>query len=265
MNQRLLFPLTLLLSQLLAGCAVYMPIQCAAPQITGQHQSEITGSTYLNGRYELARAYSPVRHLLVRAAYSNLPARTDSTYYRGRQYELAAGTYWPLGAQWLIGGLGGFGQAQSEARYQGSGGLINIGPVPPVQHVFDAHYNKLFGEVYGTLQASETISIGAAYRVTRVNFTSLTDAGAAVDLSRMVRSEPMLFFRVRLGSGPTETRPIQLQAAWGTSTSLGYDPSLAAPSSADYQLQQPRGYTTISISLFPHCLLRKIQPNSEGQ
>ena len=261
MNQRLLFPLTLLLSQLLAGCAVYMPIQCAAPQITDQHQAELTGSTYLNGRYELAGAYSPVRHLLVRAAYSNLPDRTDSTYYRGQQYELAAGTYWPLGSQWLIGGLGGFGQARSEARYQGSGGLINIGPVPPIQHVFDARYNKLFGEVYGILQASETISIGAAYRVTRVNFTSLTDAGAAVDLSRMVRSEPMLFFRVRLGSGPTDTRPIQLQAAWGTSTSLGYDPSLTAPSSADYQLQQPRGYTTIGISLFPHCLIRQYSQN----
>ena len=265
MNKRLHFLLTLLLSQLLAGCAVYMPIQGAAPQITDRHQAEITGSTYLNGRCEVAGAYSPVRHLLVRAAYSNLPDRTDSTYYRGQQYELAAGTYWPLGAQWLLGGLGGFGQAQSEARYKGSGGLISIGPNRPIQHVFDAHYNKFFGEVYGILQASETISLGAAYRITRVNFTSLTDAGAPVNLSSMVRSEPMLFFRVRLGSGPAATRPIQLQAAWGTSTSLGYDPSLTAPSSADYQLQQPRGYTTIGISLFPHCLLRKTQPNSGGQ
>ena len=264
MSKRLLLPLTLLLSQLLAGCAVYMPIQCAAPQITDQHQTELTGSSYLNNRYEVAGAYSPVRHLLVRAAYSRLNDRSDSTYYRGHQYELAAGTYWPLGTQWLVGGLGGFGQARSEARYQGSGSLISIGP-RPIQHVFDAYYNKLFGEAYGIFQASETISFGAAYRITRVSFTSLTDAGAPVNLSSMVRSEPMVFFRVRLGDGPTATRSIQLQAALGTSRSFGYDPSFSAPSSADYQLQQSRAYTTIGISVFPHCLFRQAQPDSGGR
>lgn len=71
-----------------SGCAVYMPIQCAAPQITDKNQTELTGSNYFNSRLEGAVAYSPVRHLLVRAVYSGLLANsksTDSTtYYQGR-------------------------------------------------------------------------------------------------------------------------------------------------------------------------------------
>ena len=38
------------LAQLLVGCAVYMPVQYAAPQIRDEHQVELTGNTYLNGR-----------------------------------------------------------------------------------------------------------------------------------------------------------------------------------------------------------------------
>ena len=117
MNKPLLFPLALLLGQLLAGCAVYMPIQCAAPQITDQYQAEISGSTYLNGRYELAGTYSPVRHLLVRAAYSNLPDRTDSTYYRGQQYELAAGTcHWARSGWWVGWAASGRRKARPATR-----------------------------------------------------------------------------------------------------------------------------------------------------
>ena len=260
MKKSLLILLGAGLPQLLTGCAVYMPMQCAAPQITDKHQAELTGNTYLNGRYEVAGTYSPGRHLLVRAAYGALSNPDDSLYYRGKQYELGAGTYWPLGSQWLLGGLAGFGQAQSAARYRGSGGIISIGP-PPSQHVFEARYNKMFGEVYGIFQASETVSFGAAYRVTQVYFTSLTDVGIPINISQMTRGEPMFFFRTRLGIGPTDTRPVQLQLTTGTLSAFGLPAPDAIPSSAEYQLQKPRGYLTLGISVFPHCLLRLVQPD----
>ena len=250
----------------LTSCVVYMPMQCAAPQITDAKQAEITGSTYLNGRLEVAGTYSPVRHLLVRASYSSLSDNTkDTTYYRGHQYDLGVGTYWRLGPKWLVGGLGGFGQAQSAAAYSRGGIIFGY----PTRHEFDAHYNKVFGEVYGTLQASEAFSLGATYRVTQVNFTSLTDQRTPVDLGRMTRSEPMFFVRVRLGNGPTENRPVQLQASWGTSDTFGYaekDRNTSYPPEVR-ELKQGRSYTTLGITVFPHCLFRKAQtpPISSGR
>ncbi|GAB3855399.1 hypothetical protein GCM10028822_26210 [Hymenobacter terrigena] len=244
---------------LLPSCVVYMPMQCAAPQITDKKQGEATISTYLNGRADIAATYSPVRHLLVRAAYSTLRDNShDSTYYRGHQYDLGVGTYWRLGDEWLVGALGGFGQAQGAAAYTKTDFLFGY----PTRYEFDMRYNKVFGEAYGIFQATNAFSFGAAYRVTQVNFTRLTNLGAPVDLSRMTRSEPMVFIRVRLGDGPTEDRPVQLQAAWGISDTFGYNPkdtnATYAPGVSD--LKQGRGYTTIGITVFPHCLFRKAQP-----
>lgn len=249
------------LSLFLTSCVVYMPMQCAAPQITDKNQGEFTISTYLNGRADVAASYSPVRHLLVRGAYSNLRDDSrDSTYYRGHQYDLDVGTYWRLGDQWLVGALGGIGQAQSTAAYSKGGLLFGY----PTKYEFDTRYNKLFGEAYGVLQATDALSFGAAYRVTQVNFTHLTNLGAPVDLISMTRSEPMVFMRVRLGDGRTQDRPVQLQAGWGTSSTFGYnekDPNQAyAPGVRD--LKQNRGYATIGITVFPHCLFRKAQPDS---
>ena len=247
-------------TQFLAGCVVYMPVQCAAPQITDRQQGEVTASTYLNGRVEVAGSYSPVRHLLVHAAYSNLTDNArDSVYYRGHQYDVGVGTYWQLSPRWLVGGLGGVGQAHSEAGFSNGGSLLGFGR--PVRHELEARYNKVYGEAYGAFQASPTFSLGAAYRVTHVSFTALSDQRAPVDLSRMTRSEPMFFVRVRLGDGPTNTRPVQLQLAWGSSSTFGYDRAkddMALGSVA--ALKQGRGYTTLGISLFPHCLFQKAQP-----
>lgn len=254
-------------THLLAGCVVYQPTQCAAPQITGPKQAEIMASSYLNGRYELSGTYSPLPHLLVRASTGNLRNesrnRTDSTYYRGHHYDFGLGTYWRLGSHWVVGGLGGFGQARNEAAY--STGGLSLGY--PIRHEFDARYNKLFGEIYGIIQASEVVSFGVAYRVTRVNFTTLTNRNTPVDLSSMTRSEPMIFMRVRLGGGSTEDCPLQLQAAWGTSTTFGYDErnnqTVYLPGVRD--LKQGRGYTTVGITIFPHCLFRKTQPGASAR
>lgn len=253
-------------SFLLTSCVVYMPMQCAAPQITDKQQGEVTLSTYLNGRADIAGTYSPLPHLLVRAAYSNLrddAKRGDSTYYRGHQYDLGVGTYWRLGDQWLVGALGGFGQAQGAAAYTKTGFLFGY----PTRYEFDTRYNKVFGEAYGVFQATNAVSFGAAYRVTQVNFTHLTNLGAPVDLSSMTRSEPMIFIRIRLGNGPTEDRPMQLQAAWGASDTFGYPPPKGtnvtyAPGVSE--LKQGRSYTTIGITVFPHCLFRKAQPVPTG-
>lgn len=258
MNLRRLLILCIGLNSVLTSCVVYMPMQCAAPQITDKKQAEITGSSYLNGRVELAATYSPVRHLLVRAAYSNLRDNTrDSTYYRGRQYDLGIGTYRKLGNQWLVGGLGGFGQAWSAAAYSRGGLIFGY----PSRYEFDVHYNKLFGELYGILEASDAVSFGAAYRVTQVHFTRLTNQGIPVDLSNMTRSEPMVFMRIRFGNGFVEDRPVQLQAAWGLSNTFGYNPNdrnVTYPNGVT-DLKQGRGYTTIGITVFPHYLFRMAQ------
>ncbi|GAA3981843.1 hypothetical protein GCM10022407_28840 [Hymenobacter antarcticus] len=251
----------------MAGCVVYQPTQCAAPQITGSRQSEITASTYLNSRYELSGTYSPLPHLLVRASTGSLRNDSrdtrDSTYYRGHHYDFGLGTYWRLGSRWVVGGLGGFGQARNEAAYSIGGFILSY----PTRYEFDARYNKLFGEVYGIFQTGDVISLGAAYRITQVRFTTLTDQRTPVDLSSMTRSEPMLFMRVRLGNGPFEDRPVQLQAAWGTSATFGYDErnsqTIYAPGVRE--LKQGRGYTTVGITIFPHCLFRKVQPGGNGR
>ncbi|UOQ97356.1 hypothetical protein MUN81_19225 [Hymenobacter sp. 5317J-9] len=264
MKKLLLYLLGGVMCSAMTGCVVYMPMQCAAPQITDKNQGELSLSTYLNGRAEIAGTYSPARHVLVRAAFSNLRSNSqDSTYYRGHQFDVGVGTYWPLGHRLLLGGLGGFGKAQSAAAFTDGGFLFGR----PSRHEYDARYNKVFGEIYGTLQASEGFSIGAAYRVTQVNFTTLTDQNVPVDLSRMTRSEPMLYLRWRLGYGNTEDRPVQLQAAWGTSGTFGYydgDRSTPYPPGVR-DLKQTRSYAAIGITLFPHCLFRKDRLSSEGR
>ncbi|GAA4040629.1 hypothetical protein GCM10022409_28220 [Hymenobacter glaciei] len=240
---------------------MYQPTQCAAPQITGPKQGEITASSYLNGRYELSGSYSPLPHLLVRVSTGSLRSDSrdvrDSTYYRGHHYDLGLGTYWRLGSQGVVGGLGGFGQARNEASYSRGGFILSY----PTRYELDARYNKLFGEVYGIIQGGDVVSFGAAYRITQVRFTTLTDRAIPLELSSMTRGEPMLFMRVRLGDGPFEDRPLQLQAAWGTSATFGYDDKNQQPtySLGARELLQGRGYTTVGITIFPHCLFHRSQ------
>ncbi|MBC8083683.1 MAG: hypothetical protein H7Z21_10765 [Hymenobacter sp.] len=235
------------------GCAVYMPLQGAAPDLHDQHQAEVRASTYLS-RWDASAAYSPVRHVLVRGAFGRRSDSTDSTYWRGRQYELAAGTYGSLGDKWLVGGLGGYGRGRSEARFRNDGQLIFLGQ--PVQHQFNARFHKVFGEAYVLFAASPKTSWGLAARYAQLRFSTLTDVGTPVALRRMNRVEPTLLFRVRLGGSPEAPPPFQLQWAAGYSVSPGYDERTPDPDASRRQLRRGRGYVTMGVGILPHHLVK---------
>lgn len=263
MRKQLLHALGALTILLLPSCVVYMPMQCAAPQITAKNQSEVTVSSYLNGRFDIAGTYSPVQHLLVRAAYSGLSADTvrNNEYYCGQQYDLGLGTYWRMGDKGLVGALGGFGKAQTQTAYSSSGFLSRV-----TQSRYDLRYNKLFGEIYGTFQANNFFSTGGACRVTQLNFSTLTYDNKPMELKAMTRIEPMGFVRLRVGKGSFEDRAVQFQVAIGASSTAGYnenDRNVILPDGV-YNLKQSRYYTTVGVTLFPHCLFRKPQPTSVG-
>ena len=256
MMQRLLTKLrlwpALLLGLGLAGCAVYMPMQCAAPTVHDKNQLELSGGFYFNKRLEFGANYSPVRHLLVRAAGGGMGDRADSSYYRGSQYEVALGTYWPIGKRVLVGALGGFGRAHGEARYKDS----NVFLSRPMQYQFDARYNKSFGEAYGTVQISPAVSLGMAYRLTQVQFTSLTDLGHPVNVDHMLRSEPMFFMRSAFGISPSGERPVYVQ--FGIGTSKAVNQSWAAQSSRpETEVLQSRAYLTLGLDLSLNALLQR--------
>ncbi|MGI4884100.1 MAG: hypothetical protein ACRYFR_03980 [Janthinobacterium lividum] len=254
MTQRLLTKLVwLLLGPLgLASCAVYMPMQCAAPAVQNKGQAELTGSFYVNRRLEFGANYSPVRHLLVRAAGGGMGDKADSSYYRGTQYEVAVGTYWPLGKRVLVGALSGYGQAHSEARYKYSNFLF----AHPTQYQIDARFNKLFGEAYTTVRLGSAVSLGLAYRLTRVQFTSLTDLGGPVNVDHMLRSEPMFFVRGAFGSSARGERPVYAQFGVGTSQALNqsWNRQDAGP---EAQVLQPRTYFTLGLGLALNSLFQR--------
>jgi hypothetical protein len=230
----------------LAGCAVYRPMQCAAPVVSNKGQVAFAGSAYFNSRLNGALTYSPMRHLLVHAAIDGKADSNDSTYSRSRQYELAVGTYWPVGEQVVLGALAGAGQARSQVRYR---------PIETpilVQYEYDARYSKLFSEVYGTWQVGPTLQAGIAYRLTHVRFTSLTNLGQPLSLTAMLRSEPMVFLRNTFGFRPGGERLAYVQAGLGGSALLRAWP--AQTSGPESNLLESNTYFTIGIGFFPSML-----------
>lgn len=238
-----------------SSCAVYMPMQNAAPDIRAQHEGEVRASTFLS-RWEMSAAYSPLKHVLVRGALGRRSDNDDSTFWRGRQYELAAGTYWAP-RNWTLGVLGGFGQARNQARYE-DGRFIFFGQ--STQHEFDVRFNKLFGEAYAVYEVSNRFSVGVSCRSTRLYFTTLTDVGAPIDLRQLTRYEPMLLLRFGLGDPYQDQRPIQLQLSMGGSGIMG--PGSRLPYDLDYsrrQLRDPRSYVALGIGILPHRLVRLLR------
>jgi hypothetical protein len=246
---------------LLGGCSVYMPMLGAAPEIRAKGELEATAAWSLTNRLDMGATYSPVRHLLVRAAAStkgggrSAAPNDSSSYSRTTQYELAVGTYWPLGEHWLVGGLAAFGQTHAEARYDDDGTARLFSFRNPTRHQFDARYHKYSGEAYLTCQPSHRVSLGLAYRVVQVRLTDVTDLGVPVQSAPVLRGEPMLF--VRLGP-PAEPRPWQMQLAVGSSGTFGYR-ERAAADRADpaRQFKLGRGYLSLGVAFYPHLLWQK--------
>jgi hypothetical protein len=250
---------TLLLG--ISGCSVYVPMQGAAPEIRAKGEVELTGSWALSNRVDFGATYSPVPHLLVRAATSFKgsrlgpgPGQDSASYARNNQYELAVGTYWPLGAHWLVGGLAGFGRAQAQARYIDDGATL-LTFREPIRHQLDGTYSKYSGEAYALYQPSPLVSFGLAYRVVQLRLTDITDLGAPVSSAPILRQEPMLVFRLR---PEFAQRSLQFQVALGASNTFGYNPR-AANDETDpaRQFKLGRSYTSVGVAFYPHLLGQK--------
>jgi hypothetical protein len=247
---------------LLGGCSVYAPMLGAAPEIRAKGELEATAAWSLTNRFDVGATYSPVRHLLVRAAASTkgggrtAAPNDSSSYSQVNQYELAVGTYWPLGEHWLVGGLAGFGQTHAEARYTDDGTVRIFSFRDPAPHLFDAHYRKYSGEAYVTYQPTPALSLGLSYRVVQVRLTDVTDFGVPVRAAPVLRGEPMFFLRVR----PSLSELFQLQMAVGGSSTFGYNELTAADrTDPARQFKLGRGYLSVGVAFYPHMLWRKKQ------
>lgn len=243
----------------LGSCSVYTPMLGAAPEIRGKGELEVTGSWSLTNRVDVGATYSPLPHVLVRAAGSfkggGHTSTDSSSFVQNSQYELGLGTYWPLGPHWLVGGLATYGRAHSQARYADDGTTL-LSFRDPVQHQFDAVYSKYAGEAYVTWQPTPLFSAGLAYRVVQVRLTDVTDFGVPVQSAPILRSEPMLFFRFR----PSFIqRSLQMQVALGGSSTFGY-----SARNVDFDRDDParqfklgRSYVSVGVAFFPHLLWRQ--------
>ena len=243
---------------LLSGCAVYVPMQAAAPEIRAKGQLEVAANWSLTNQMDVAATYSPLPHLLVRAAASSKGsggANPDSSSYaKSNQYELGVGTYWPLGPHWVVGGLAGFGKAHARARYTEDGEtFLRFGPRIP--HDFDARYAKYAGEAYLTWQPTTQLSLGLAYRLVQLRLTDVTDLGQPVTAGPILRAEPMFYFRLRPGARP---ELLQFQLALGGSRALGYNQNnVLDRTDPARQFKVGRSYVALGVAFFPHVLWQK--------
>jgi hypothetical protein len=242
------------------GCSVYVPMQGAAPEIRAKGEAEATASWSLTNRVDFSATYSPLPHLLVRAATSlkgsGRSGSDSASYAQNNQYELAVGTYWPLRKHWLLGGLAGFGQAHAKAQYADDGHtLLHLGAYQPRQHLFDAIYSKYSGEAYATWQPSPAVSMGLSYRLVQLRLTDVTDQGVPVQAAPILRSEPMLYFRFR----PTSNDGLlQLQLAIGGSTTFKYNEQTATDKDDPArQFKVGRSYVSLGLAFYPHMLWKK--------
>lgn len=246
---------------LLSGCTAYVPMLGAAPEIRAKGELEATGSWSLTNRVDFAATYSPAPHVLLRAATSlkggGRSGSDSSTFVQNNQYELAVGTYWPLGPQWLVGGLAGLGQAHAQARYDDDGGINFeiIGYHQAVPHQFDVIYAKYSAEGYLTWQPDPWFSMGLSYRLVQLRLTDATDQGVPFRPGPIWRGEPMLYVRVRPGY---DRGLFQFQAALGGSRTLGYDEQTAADRlDPARQFKLGRTYVSLGVSIFPHLLWQR--------
>jgi hypothetical protein len=125
---------------------------------------------------------------------------------------LGVGPYVPLGQRWLLGALGGYGQAYSNRGY------VDLGLFGPgTFSEYKANYDKYFGQI-GIANNEPNRSYGLTYRFTQVRFMSLVDQERGpLPLENMQRHELLLF--TRHGVGAATVPRWQLQMACGLSVS----------------------------------------------
>lgn len=242
----------LLFSLLLSNCTVYAPMLPATPQLRDKGQAEIQATTFLNGRWEGGATYSPLKHVLVRAAGGFRSDSKDTTYFRIRQYEVGLGGYYPLGKHFLLSGMAGFGQATSRRGYQ----QVMLFNGDPYLVDFNARYNKLFGEVAFSYY-NPWVTAGTAFRITQARFRSLTFNNAPLDLHSMTRIEPLFFLRV--GSEEGVMRWLQVQVSGGLSgvPISTYTVDENNPREFEYnRIRRGQLVAGISLIFYPHRLAR---------
>lgn len=228
---------------LLTGCSVYAPLQPGAPLVHEKGEAEVVGSGYLSGRVEGSAAYSPARHVVVRAA-GGLRSFGDSSNFRIRQAEIGAGTYRYLREQWLVGGMAGAGFGRSQRRYRND--FENIFQDSLLTNKYAARFHTLFAEAYIANDAGWT-TFGLSCRLSQVRFTSLTNRNEPIPLRRMTRLEPMLFMRFG-GQG----RLPWLQGQLATSLSFAADGRTQSPNQAIRDTKEGRLFTSFGLVVYPH-------------
>ena len=239
----------LLLLMSLGSCVVYTPLQPSVPLLRDKGQAEVVGSAYLAGRVEGSAAYSPVRHVLVRAAGGLRTDGRDTMYFRTRQLEVGVGTYWSLGQRWLVGGSAGYGWGQSSRTFYDTNYLLFFRRDTTTVYRYAARYGKPFGDVFVAYE-NGPFAMGLAYRLSQVRFTTLTNNDQPISLRRMTRNEPMLFMRFGSSQGVLRWARLQLalSASWSADAVRGSAP--AGPLIADVKAGDL--FTSFGIVVYPH-------------
>lgn len=138
-----------------------------------------------------------MRRVVLTAGGTLAPKLGDRYFLVTRQYEIGAGLYQPLGPRWLLSGLAGYGQAYCRRGY------VDLGFLGPgVYSEYEAAYAKRFGQV-GIAHVEDNWAMSFTYRLVRVNFDYLNDAGyGPLPLPAMTRHEVAFLNRFKLGSRP---------------------------------------------------------------
>ncbi|RZK53766.1 MAG: hypothetical protein EOO59_12115 [Hymenobacter sp.] len=153
------------------------------------------------------------------------------------------------------GGLLGFGQAHTEARYEHDYPLFSSPYLQRKNFQFDARYLKYSGEAFVTWQLGRATSLGLAYRLVQLRLNDVTDQGTPVMAAPILRHEPMLYFRLR---PPQANGLVQFQVAMGLSSTAGFNDRL--PYDHDdpvAQFQVARSYVSLGLAFYPHVLWQR--------
>ncbi|MBD2715882.1 hypothetical protein KBK19_12630 [Microvirga sp. STR05] len=192
------------------------------PLVEESGQLEVTASVQPSARLEAMAAYSPLNHVVLTGAGSvglNLGGRQ---YLRTQQGELGIGGYWSLGNSWLVNAAGGGGLASVDRKTCVWGCDQRKG-----------QYSKLFGQA-GIAWIGVFGSASLTYRLSRLQYTGVTNEGNAISDFGTYRHELALATRRYLGWSDT----------WFWQYTMGVSLSnLKAPGELDSAAQTDRWFS----------------------